>query len=232
MKKFSLFKVIQLSILGVLSLISIYFLLRPEVKQFVFSYKAATILFVLIWILLIASFIFLLIDFSLISSIKLSYHNLYGVAYSDPLSGIPNRFSCDTLIEKYIDITLPEDVGCIMLDLPDLPKINALYDHTTGNKLLKEFSGILSSSALSLCFVGRNGGNKFLAIFENCTDEKLNIFLSRVEQRVKNHNKLENSIDIEFRSGCALNSNEHLTQITRLISLANKRLENVDEQTA
>lgn len=225
MKKFSIFKIVQLSILAVLTLISTYFLFQPEIKQFVFSQKPATVLFFLIWGLLLASFVFLLFDFNLISSIKLSYHNLYGVAYSDPLSGIPNRFSCDTLIEKYIDKTLPDDIACIMLDLPNLPKINSLYDHTTGNKVLKDFSSILSASALSVCFVGRNGGNKFLAVFENCTEDKLNIFLSRVEDRVKHHNQLESSITIEYRTGLALNSTEHLSQITRLISLANQRLE-------
>lgn len=225
MKNYSLFKIIQLSILAVLGLISGYFLFQPEVKQFVFSSQAATILFFLVWGLLIASFVFLLIDFNLISSIKLSYHNLYGVAYSDPLSGIPNRFSCDTLIEKYIDKALPDDVACIMLDIPNLPQINSIYDHTTGNKVLKDFSSILTSSALSLCFVGRNGGNKFLAVFENGSDEKINIFLSRVEDHVKHHNQLDNSITIEYRTGLACNNKEHLSQITRLIALANKRLE-------
>lgn len=69
----------------------------------VFSSRPATILFFVVWVLLLVSFIFLLIDFNLISTIKLNYHNLYGVAYSDPISGMPNRFSCDTVIEKYYD---------------------------------------------------------------------------------------------------------------------------------
>ena len=86
MKKLSVFKIIQLSILAVITLISVFFLLKPEVKQFVFSSSSATTLFFLIWIILIASFLFIMIDLSIISSIKLHFHNLYGVAYSDPLS--------------------------------------------------------------------------------------------------------------------------------------------------
>lgn len=224
MKKFSNFKIVQLALLVVLTLISFYLLIQPEVKQYVFASTEATILFAIIWILLIASFIFLLIDFNLISSIKLNYHNLYDVAYSDQLSGIPNRFSCDTVIEKYHDKKLPEDLSCVMIVLSNLPEVNSLYGHTTGNKVLKDFSTILSSASLSLCFVGRNGGNKFLAIFEHGNQQMIDTFLARIEDRVSQHNQSSTAISIEYHTGVAVNSEEHMDQITQLISLADKRI--------
>lgn len=224
MKKFNTFKIIELVLLLALAVASLYMLMQPEVKQYIFDTRPATILFVIVWIVLLVTFIFLLIDFSLISSMKLNYHNLYDVAYSDPLSGMPNRFSCDTIIEKYYDKKLPDDIACLMIDLSNLPEINTLYDHTTGNKVLKDFSSILSTSAVSLCFVGRNGGNKFLAIFENCTDDKIQTFLDRVADRVQQNNRGSSSISMEYRIGMAKNSEEHLEQITKLISLANSRI--------
>lgn len=224
MKKFSTFKIIQMALLIVLTLFSSYMLFQPQVKQFVFASAPATVLFLVVWILLLVSFLFLLIDFRLIASIKLNYHNLYDVAYSDQLSGIPNRFSCDTVIEKYYDQPLPADIGCVMIDLTNLPDVNQLYGHATGNQLLKDFSSILSSAALSLCFVGRNGGNKFLAIFEHCDQSKLDTFLARIADRVNQHNRAADAIAIEYHTGIALNSAEHLEQITLLISLANKRI--------
>ena len=224
MKKFNTFKLVQLTILIVLAVLSFYFLMQPDVKQYIFSSTPATALFVVVWIVLLINFIFLLIDFNLISSIKLNYHNLYDVAYSDPLSGIPNRFSCDTIIEKYHDKMLPEDIGCVMIDLSNLPEVNSLYNHTVGNKLLKDFSSILSTAAVSLCFVGRNGGNKFLAIFENCTADKIQTFLDRIEDRVAQHNQAPEAISMEYHTGVALNTEEHLEQITRLIALANNRI--------
>lgn len=127
MKKLSLLKMVQLTVLVILSLVSICLLLNKDIKQYIFSNMAATILFVVVWIILITGFVFLLMDFNVISEMKLNYHNLYQVAYSDPLSGIPNRFSCDVLIEKYIDKDLPESVGCVVLDLTNLPEINSEY---------------------------------------------------------------------------------------------------------
>ena len=224
MKKFNTFKIVQLILLIILTAVSLYMLMQPEVKQYIFDSTPATILFIIVWAVLLVTFIFLLIDFSLISSMKMDYHNLYDVAYSDPLSGIPNRFSCDTIIEKYYDKKLPDDIACVMIDLSNLPEINTLYDHRTVNKVLKDFSGILSTAAVSLCFVGRNGGNKFLAIFENCTDEKLNTFLDRVTDRVDQYNQASDSISMEYRIGKAMNRDEHLEQITKLISLANSRI--------
>ena len=224
MKKFNTFKIVQLILLIILTAVSLYMLMQPEVKQYIFDSTPATILFIIVWAVLLVPFIFLLIDFSLISSMKMNYHNLYDVAYCDPLSGIPNRFSCDTIIEKYYDKKLPDDIACVMIDLSNLPEINTLYDHRTGNKVLKDFSGILSTAAVSLCFVGRNGGNKFLAIFENCTDEKLNTFLERVTDRVDQYNQASDSISMEYRIGKAMNRDEHLEQITKLISLANSRI--------
>ena len=197
-EKFSTFKIVQLSLLVVLTLISFYLLMKPEVKQYVFSSLAATILFIVIWILLIASFIFLLIDFNLISSIKINYHNLYDVAYSDQLSGIPNRFSCDRVIEKYHDKELPDDLSCVMIILSNLPQVNSLYDHTTGNKLL--------------------------AIFEHSERQKIDTFLARIEDRVNQHNQSSTAISIEYRTGIAVNSEEHMDQITELIALADKRI--------
>ena len=67
-------------------------------------------------------------------------------------------------------------------------------------------------------------GNKFLAIFEDCTDEKIDLFIQRIENRVAQHNQASDSIAIEYHTGIALNRNEHLDQITRLIALANKRI--------
>ena len=224
MKKLSLLKMVQLTVLVILTLVSICLLLNPDIKRYIFSNMAATILFAVVWIILIASFIFLLMDFNVISEMKLNYHNLYQVAYSDPLSGIPNRFSCDVLIEKYIDQDLPDSVGCAVLDLTNLPEINSKYNHATGNKLLSEFSTLLSSAAANHGFVGRNGGNKFLAIFEDCDRAKLNNFLESVERKVERHNASSKSLPIEYKAGFALNSEEEFLQITRLIALANQRV--------
>ena len=62
MKKYNVFKVIQLALLILMTVFSVALLMQPAVKQFVFASTPATILFFVVWIILLASFIFLLID--------------------------------------------------------------------------------------------------------------------------------------------------------------------------
>ena len=224
MNQFKTFKVVQISALAALAVMSIIMLMRPDVKTYIFSTGPATTLFFLVWAVLILSFIFIIIDFATLAKIKKGDHTLYDAAYSDQISGIPNRFSCDTIIEKYFDMDLPEELGCIMIDLTNLGDINKQHNHKTGNQMIKEFSGILSSAALSLCFVGRNGGNKFLAVFEGCTKHDMYTFLQRVSERVETYNANPGAIPIQSSAGAAYNGEDKLNDITELIALANRRI--------
>lgn len=71
MKKFNTFKIVQLILLIILTAVSLYMLMQPEVKQYIFDSTPATVLFIIVWAVLLVTFVFLLIDFSLISSMIL-----------------------------------------------------------------------------------------------------------------------------------------------------------------
>lgn len=224
MKKSGNLKLIQLSVLTVLSLICIYFLLQDEVRQFVFSSDTAAAFLAIVCILLAANFIFLFLDFNLIKSREINYQDLYETAYTDSVSGLPGRLSCDALLTDYHDSSLPEAVGCIMIELASLSEVNLHLGHDAGNRLIRDFASILSSASRSSCFIGRNGGNKFLAFFEDHDRQALEGFLQRVDEKVKQHNAIPENAPIVFHKGIALNNEEHFDHITDLISLANRRL--------
>ena len=228
MNQFKTYKILQMTVLAALAVLSLIMLMRPSVKHFVFTTSPATTLFILVWVVLIAGFVFVLIDFSMLAKIKKGDHTLYGAAYSDQVSGMPNRFSCDTVIEKYADSDLPEDVGCVMIDFSNLADINKEYGHKAGNESIREFSKILQTAAQSLCFVGRNGGNKFLAVFERCTKQDIYKFTNRLSERVTAHNANQGTVPIEFNMGAAYNGDEKINDITQLISLANRRIKPLD----
>ncbi len=215
MKKLSNLKIIQAVVLIISILIGICLLLVPV---------NANISLIILWILLAVNILFLLLDFGLIRNLDSDYKGLHAAVYSDYISGLPNRLSCDMLIEKYAGEALPNNIGCIMIDLINLPSVNSFHSHAEGNILLREFSNILSSAAHSLGFVGRNGGNKFLVIFEGCSKNKIDHFITRVDQEVQQHNQNLNAIPMEYRAGFALNSDEQLSSITALIALANSRI--------
>ena len=209
MKKLRVLKMIQLAVHALLAFAGIYCITQPEETRFV----------AIIWTLIAELFLF-----HFIRSELLSYNQLQDMVYNDPVSGLPNRMGCDKLLEKYTCAPFPEHIGCVMLDLTNLSEINLLYNHAAGNELLKQFSQILVHSSALPGFIGRNGANKFLAIFENCNQESLDTFLSTVNDKVGEHNQRPGLAPIEYQAGHALNDEEHLSQITALISLANRRI--------
>lgn len=229
MKKFDVFKTIQLVLFICTAAISLFVILTDgELYQMIASDPHVRILCIMLWTALVLSFFFIYMDFSLFSSFKKEYRELDFALSSDPVSGIANRYSCDSVIEKYLDKPLPRNIGCIMFDLTNLGDINRTYGHIEGNELIREFSGILQSTSLNLCFVGRNGGNKFLALFEECNDEKLKDFLEHIEIKIERYNSIEEAHPIFYRYGIAFNEDSSIKSITDLIALANRRIYNED----
>lgn len=226
MKKLDIFKTIQLIIFIILAGVCAYSVLfTPEVFHTVSTDSSVRIVCILLWIVLGISFLFLFLDFSFFSSFKRNYRDLKYAVHSDPVAGIANRFSCDMIIEKYLDKELPENFGCIMFTLTNIMEINNLYGHIEGNTLIKDFANILRMASVDLCFVGRNGGNKFLAIFEDTTEEKMNTFLERVQYKIVSHNAGDDTHPIEYTFGSAYHEEKAIGDITSLISLANRRSE-------
>ncbi len=158
------------------------------------------------------------------SSIKREYRELDYAVHTDATSGIANRYSSDVLIEKYLDKPLPKDIGAVMIELANIKEINEQYGHVQGNNALRVFGTILKMTSVDLCFVARNGGNRFLALFEDGTEEKINEFINRFETKVAEGNNIPGKINLEYKYGVAFHEDESIETITELISLSFERM--------
>ena len=224
-KKFELVKTIQLIILcGITGFALFRILTQDTLYQTIGRDPQMREISILLWLTLGLSFFFVLWDFSSHSSFKKDYRELDYAVHNDHIAGIANRYSCDSMIEKYMDKPLPDTIGCIMLDLNNIREINEAVGHARGNEMIQLFSSMLQTASLGVCFVGRNGGNKFMALFEDCSEQKLNTFLNRVRQQVETHNRKQDMPHIEYRTGRAFSKDEKGASITQLISLSDRRL--------
>ena len=227
MKKHAVFKSVQLAVFVIAAAALIVFVFTdPEVYHQAAADTATRLLCVSLWALLGLSFIFLFLDFYYFLSYRKDYREMDYALHSDPLSGIANRYSCDMIVEKYLDKPLPADMGCIMIDITNIQEINRLYGHLQGNMAIADFSGILNAASEGLCFVGRNGGNKFLALFENTTEAKMSLFLDRVREKTSAYNINAKTSAISYRVGTAFHEGEEINEITKLIALSNSRIFN------
>ncbi|MCF0135214.1 MAG: GGDEF domain-containing protein [Lachnospiraceae bacterium] len=177
-----------------------------------------------IWIMLLVMLGFIYLDFKYFLLYRKEYKELDLAIRSDPISGINNRFSCDLLIEKYLDKELPWDMGAIMIDITNIREINEKCGYVHGNNVIREFSRLLNDASEGLCFVGRNGGNKFLAIFEDTTKDKMDEFMRRLDAKLEERNAQSKEDEVRYRFGTAFHEGYNIQSITQLIALSNRRI--------
>lgn len=225
MKRFDNLKTTQLIVFVVLTVICLIIVfLNKDLFNLIAMQSDVRLMCIMLWIALGLSFLFTFLDFNFFATFKQDYRELNFAVHSDPVAGIANRYSSDALIEPYLDKPLPPDMACIMLELSNIKDINEQYSHVQGNKLIKEFSDILRLASIDLCFVGRNGGNAFLVIFENASEKKIDLFLSRVKQKVINNNTDFANYPIKYKYGIAFHEDKSVKTITDLIALSNRRI--------
>ena len=225
MKKYTAYKTVQLILLVALAAGAIFLVFRnEEVYHQVAIDQTMRFMATALWAALGISFLFIFLDYVFFFGYRKEYREMEYAARSDPMSGIANRFSCDMVIEKYMDKPIPANLGCIMFEITNIQETNRLYGHLAGNMLIRDFSNILRLSSDSLCFVGRNGGNKFLALFEDSKAEDMERFLDRVSQRIGMYNSDIKNNPVEYSFGKAYNEVDDAKDITKLVALANSRI--------
>lgn len=225
MKKHHIIKTIQLIIFTALTVFCLYRIFTtPDLYRLIGTDSGVHMMAGLLWLMAGLSFLFIFLDFTFFASYKKDYRELDYAVRSDPVAGIANRYSCDALIESYMGKPLPDDMCCVMLQLTNIRKTNQLYGHLAGNSLIRDFSDILIMAQRGLCFVGRNGGDKFLAVFETASEDALDIFLERIEDKVQFHNRQPAAHPIEYGYGTAVQADVGADSITDLIAYANKHI--------
>ena len=185
MKKLNFFKTMQLVVMLAFLAVCVWLIFfQRELYHEIAQDPNLKMLSGMLWACFGLSLIFIFIDFLTMADYKRDFRELDFAVHSDPMSGLANRNSCDGIIERYADRPVPKGVGCVMLELSNIRFINGKYGHAKGNAVIRDFSNILKMSSVSLCFVGRNGGNKFLAIFEESDRQQIDRFLDRIDQKI------------------------------------------------
>ena len=219
-KRFKVLKYIQLTF-AVIFFIAYFLLLflTPSLRANIFTNKNLFMLCAFLWIFMLYTFLMLLFDFRRIELSIACEHDLNRKAYLDTLTGIPNRYSCDLIFDTYKNATDISEIGCVLISISNLGEINEKQGHDTGDQILQDFSALLERVADCYGFVGRNGGNEFIVVLENCTEGYIAQFLHAVEEEIK-----VCKMSITITSAYVLNHYEKLEHFMDLISLVYKKL--------
>lgn len=218
-KSYVRFKIIQLIIFIIFSLgFFIYLNVNPVAKDNIYTNRTLMTICEFLWIFVILDFGFIVFDLVFLEKNVNVTHTLHKAAYLDSLTGIPNRQSCDIVFEQYEKDKNIEDLGCCLVSITNLSLINEMLGRANGNLLLQEFASVFETVGDRYGFVGRNGGNEFLIVIENCTKKKMDSFLKDFSKHVQIYNEESSQMPVDYKAYSIINEELKLPTFGDLIS--------------
>ncbi|MCF0142586.1 MAG: diguanylate cyclase [Parasporobacterium sp.] len=232
MKKLDLLKTIQLIVFVIFAGISLKLILfTPSVtNELSGGNEGLRTLCTLFWIIFALIFLFIFLDLVLYNKEKQTLSQLKKRVTRDTISQLENRHGCDTLINRYTNQELNDDVAAVTLELANIKEINDKHGHEAGNSAIRDFSTVISYAAIGKCFVGRNGGNKYLAFFEKDGKRGIKEFMNRLNDKLNEYNEKPGSPSLEYRYGIAYTKDTKDRNILSLIALSDNRLTRYSQQ--
>ncbi|WP_100754191.1 bifunctional diguanylate cyclase/phosphodiesterase [Vibrio salilacus] len=101
------------------------------------------------------------------ANLESTKNKLEYLANHDELTGLPNRVQLHNKIKEGISVsnTNCQQLAVMFVDLDDFKKVNDLYGHTAGDKLLSEISHKFEALIGLNDYVARFGGDEFIFCF-------------------------------------------------------------------
>ena len=147
------------------------------------------------------------------------------IAYIDPMTQINNRARCEQLIHTISATPSTQDMAVVMFDMNNLKSINDTLGHKSGDDSIVRFAHILDKATKDYGFIGRYGGDEFIAILENAGPQVVQEYLEKLSEEVLSFNilQLTDLEELSFATGYCI-GNLQETSIDELIYHADRNM--------
>ena len=136
---------------------------------------------------------------------------LMHIAYTDVLTGVPNRARCEDMFSEYNANV--DEYTIFNFDLNNFKNINDTYGHATGDSLLVDFATIANKTFERYGFFGRMGGDEFIGLINSCDEHKIANLIRELQEEIRkinDNNTREYKVSVSF----GYKSKEKLEDIT------------------
>ena len=166
----------------------------------------------------------LLIGYEFIKAVRYAAMNrvLQKKVYIDGATGLPNRNKCDEFLSQ--PDAAPEDTGVCSFDLNNLRIINNSMGHEAGDEYIRRFAVCLRASMPAEQFVGRAGGDEFIAVTHGMGKEEMKACLASVREQMAEESKLHPDTPLSYAVGFALASDFPESTMQELFHSADKNM--------
>jgi diguanylate cyclase (GGDEF)-like protein len=107
------------------------------------------------------------------------------LAYTDPLTGLPNRRAIEVWAQSQIAAAIRHKFPlCVaMADLDRFKRLNDTFGHGSGDTVLRRFAKILKENCRSSSLYGRVGGEEFLIVMTHTNLAGAAVAIEHIRER-------------------------------------------------
>lgn len=174
-------------------------------------------------------FVFLIVGCAIVflrsAALKRKAEALGKIAYLDPLTQMPNRASCEQEIDRIETEHKNEKLAVLMFDMNNLKRVNDELGHQGGDRVIADFARIIKTEGADFGFVGRYGGDEFVALFPGQDDDGVEHYMARVNEKIISYNLLhvKELERLSFAAGYVVDTPEKMSVLT-MIDEADRRM--------
>lgn len=151
---------------------------------------------------------------------------LQRLSLKDDLTGLFNRRGFLSLALHHVKIAQREDWETMLLfaDVDNLKAINDSYGHAEGDQVLRGVGDILRDTFRTSDLIARLGGDEFIAFAVNTTESGSQNIISRLEERIQEHNHELQKYQLSISYGVAIFDPNSELSLEEMIAKADSEL--------
>ena len=168
----------------------------------------------------------LLIGYEFIKAVRYAAMNrvLQKKVYLDEATGLPNKNKCEEILDNDTFLEDGETVAVCVFDLNNLRIINNNLGHEKGDEYIRSFAAQLRKAVPEKYFVGRNGGDEFLAILRGLNREEVEACMNHIRTQTAEYSRQHPEMPISYAGGYALSTEFEDCDIRELFRHADQNM--------
>ncbi len=115
------------------------------------------------------------------------YEEAKRLSLTDPLTNLPNRRSFEIMIENEIKRAerYRRPFAVLMMDFDNFKSYNDKFGHSAGDEILKRFSNLMKEAIRDVDFLGRYGGDEFIAVLPETDANFALVVAERIRKKIE-----------------------------------------------
>ena len=212
------------------TMISAYFMLRPNTAVIINAFSLSALIFILMSQVPLLNLLTIIITFILINLFsyifshrtRIQHRELNLEAERDFLTRTGNRRALDAHLARYLSIADGENVSCmLLLDIDHFKRINDAFGHPFGDQVLVRICDLLRTRTRATDKIFRYGGEEFIIVAGSTNIKSAASLAEELRQLVAETTIIENySVTISI----GVTSMSHNRSVTEWLSKADEML--------